>query len=323
MAEPPVQSSRDTYHFIDGSIAYAGHYLHEDAHPLHTHSFLEIAVVTAGAGVHVSLTGRQQLAVGDVILLRPGVWHGYENCRRLDLYNCCFSIELLRHELAWTRNDPLLGYLLWTGPYSGQRRGLLITRLDPGTLAECVQHLDALDRLRFKPMSSYRGDIIGRLAIFLCILARVVAPTGHAAATQTHPAVVQAMRMMEARPAHLWTLAELAADLHLAPGYLVRLFKSATGLPPMAYLSRYRVEIAAAQLLHTDESISRIGESVGWPDQNYFARRFKAHYGLSASAYRARFAHKTVHMPGSAIEALTVSGRVGGRSPDEPDRLAG
>ena len=100
--------------------------------------------------------------------------------------------------------------------------------------------------------------------------------------------------MMEARPAHQWTLTELAEALHLAPGYLVRLFKSATGLPPMAYLSRHRVELAAARLLHTDDAISRIGESVGWPDQNYFARRFRAHYGLSASAYRSRFTHNSV-----------------------------
>jgi hypothetical protein len=72
---------------------------------VHTHSFLEIAVVTGGEGVHVSLAGRQPLHVGDVILLRPGVWHGYEECRHLDLYNCCFSTELLRRELAWTRED--------------------------------------------------------------------------------------------------------------------------------------------------------------------------------------------------------------------------
>jgi hypothetical protein len=32
-----------------------------------------------------------------------------------------------------------------------------------------------------------------------------------------------------------------------------------------------------------------VGRAVGWPDQNYFARRFKAHFGLSASAYRHRF----------------------------------
>jgi AraC family L-rhamnose operon transcriptional activator RhaR len=118
----------------------------------------------------------------------------------------------------------------------------------------------------------------------------------------THPAVVDAMQMMEERPEHQWTLTEIAECLHVAPGYLVRLFKSATGLPPMAYLARHRVEVAAAQLLHTDQPISRIGESVGWPDQNYFARRFKAHYGLSASTYRAQFAHKAKRLSVNGIE---------------------
>jgi len=283
-------------YFFDGSLAYAGHYLHQDVHPVHTHSFVEVAVMTGGKGVHHSLAGRQELTVGDVILLRPGVWHGYEECRDLDLYNCCFSTELLQRELAWTRADPLLGYLLWTGPYSGQRRGILTARLAPADLAECVDHLDALDRLRFLPVSRHRGDIIGRLSLFLSCLARVVVPSVEAGDGHTHPAVVEAMRMMEGRPAHPWTLTELAAELHLAPGYLVRLFKSATGLPPMAYLSRHRVEVAAAQLLHTDDAISRIGESVGWPDQNYFARRFRAHYGLSASAYRSRFTHNAVRL---------------------------
>ncbi|MET8149342.1 AraC family transcriptional regulator [Actinoplanes sp. NPDC049668] len=296
MADPPVENSHAMLYFSDGSLAYAGHYLHEGMHPVHTHSFVEVAVMIGGSGVHHSLAGRQSLEIGDVVLLRPGVWHGYEDCDRLDLYNCCFSTELLQRELAWTRADPLLGYLLWTGPYSDQRRGILTARLGPAVLAEAVEHLDALDRLRFRPVSMHRGDIIGRLSLFLSCVARAVAGGVEAGAGQTHPAVVDAMRMMEARPAHHWTLTELAEALHLAPGYLVRLFKSATGLPPMAYLSRHRVEVAAARLLHTDDAISRIGESVGWPDQNYFARRFRAHYGLSASAYRTRFAHNSVRL---------------------------
>jgi AraC family L-rhamnose operon transcriptional activator RhaR len=296
MVDPPVESSHAMLYFSDGSLAYAGHYLHEGLHPVHTHSFVEVAVVVGGSGVHHSLAGRQRLEIGDLVLLRPGVWHGYEECDRLDLFNCCFSTELLQRELAWTRADPLLGYLLWTGPYSDQRRGILTARLEPPVLAEALDHLDALDRLRFRPISMHRGDIIGRLSLFLSCVARAVAGGVEAGAGQTHPAVVDAMRMMEARPAHQWTLTELAAALHLAPGYLVRLFKSATGLPPMAYLSRHRVEVAAARLLHTDDSISRIGESVGWPDQNYFARRFRAHYGLSASAYRSRFAHNSVRL---------------------------
>jgi AraC family L-rhamnose operon transcriptional activator RhaR len=37
-------------------------------------------------------------------------------------------------------------------------------------------------------------------------------------------------------------------------------------------------------------SVTSIGRAVGWPDQSGFARRFKAHYGLSATTYRKRFA---------------------------------
>jgi AraC family L-rhamnose operon transcriptional activator RhaR len=43
--------------------------------------------------------------------------------------------------------------------------------------------------------------------------------------------------------------------------------------------------------------MSEIGQVVGWPDQNYFARRFKAHFGLSGTAYRARFAHTVQQLP--------------------------
>ena len=110
------------------------------------------------------------------------------------------------------------------------------------------------------------------------------------------------MRLLDAAPERQWTLADLAGELHLARGYLVRLFKSATGLPPMAYLARHRVELAATLLLHSDQSITQIGEAVGWADASLFARRFKAHFGLSATTYRERFSHnagrlRTWHHP--------------------------
>ena len=87
MTEFPVEQTRTLLHIVDGSLAFAGHYLHEEGHPIHTHSFVEVVVVMGGEGAQRSLAGRQQLAVGDVLLLRPGVWHGYEDCRDLDVYN--------------------------------------------------------------------------------------------------------------------------------------------------------------------------------------------------------------------------------------------
>ncbi len=126
------------------------------------------------------------------------------------------------------------------------------------------------------------------------------------------------MRLLESDIARPWTLTDLAEELHLAPAYLVRLFKDATGLPPKAYLAQVRAERAAVLLLHSDDPVTSIGRAVGWPDQNYFARRFKAHYGLSATTYRKRFAAwAAAHPPGVLVTRGTPS-RETARLPARP-----
>jgi AraC family L-rhamnose operon transcriptional activator RhaR len=69
----------------------------------------------------------------------------------------------------------------------------------------------------------------------------------------------------------------------------------------MAYLAQLRAEHAAVLLLHSDDSVTHIGRAVGWPDQSNFARRFRAHYGLSATTYRKRFATQAGHLGHSAL----------------------
>jgi AraC family transcriptional regulator, L-rhamnose operon transcriptional activator RhaR len=303
--DPPVGTSQGLFHFTEPMPAYAGGYLHRWDSPVHTHSFVEIAFAIDGAATHHSLAGRHGMRPGDVVLLRPGVWHGYEDCQRFEVYNCCFSSELLRRELSWTREDPLLGFLLWAGPSSSPGRGVLTISLPPSALGECLVHLDALAALRHRPLALHRPDIVGRLSLLFGQLGQAVAQARGELPGEpgtVHPAVVQAMRLLEADLTRDWTLKILAAELHLAAGYLVRLFNAATGLPPMAYLGQLRAEHAAVLLLHSDEPVTTIGRAVGWPDQSGFARRFKAHYGLSATAYRKRFATRAVqlHHPAAA-----------------------
>jgi AraC family transcriptional regulator, L-rhamnose operon transcriptional activator RhaR len=295
---PPVESNQGLFHFTEPMPAYAGSYLHEFDSPVHTHSFVEIAFAIGGSATHHSVAGRHEMRPGDVVLLRPGVWHGYEDCREFEVYNCCFSSELLRRELSWTREDPLLGYLLWAGPYSSPGRGALTISLGPTAIGQCLVHLDALAALRHRPLALHRADIVGRLSLLFGQLGQAVTQARgvSGAPGSAHPAVVQAMRLLEADIARSWTLTGLAAELHLAPGYLVRLFNAATGLPPMAYLAQLRAEHAALLLLHSDEPVTSIGRAVGWPDQSGFARRFKAHHGLSATTYRKRFATRATHL---------------------------
>src|SRR4030095_9348975 len=123
------------------------------------HGFVEIAVGPGGGAVQRSLAGRQPLRAGDVVFLRPGVWHGYDT-GHLELYNCCLRAELLPRELAWGRENPLRGYRLWPGPLSMGRRGMLVTTLAAPALQDCLVHLDALDRLRRLPLGLYIRDIV-------------------------------------------------------------------------------------------------------------------------------------------------------------------
>ncbi|HWE61935.1 MAG TPA: AraC family transcriptional regulator [Chloroflexota bacterium] len=129
--------------------------------------------------------------------------------------------------------------------------------------------------------------------LILAELAQAVEQGSQASAQRPprlHDAVARGLRLLEGNIAHHWSLPELAGRLHIERAYLVRLFKAGTGLPPMAYLARLRVERAATLALETDLPLSAIGHAVGWPDPNYFARRFKAHFGVSATAYRSRYA---------------------------------
>ncbi|MGH3147785.1 MAG: AraC family transcriptional regulator [Rubrobacter sp.] len=268
----------------------ANRHLLSGDHVPHDHDFVEVAVVFGGRGTHRTIHGDQPVTSGDAFVLKPGVWHAYRGCLRLEVYNCCFGPELLGRELAWVAEDPALTGLLQDSPGPRRERGISRLRLPPASLESCRRHLEGLNRWTPSDPARARLDGVGRLLLFLGALALGLDTGGPAGgpAQRVHRFVAEGVRRLEADPARRWSLGELSGELSVDGSYLARLFKSGTGLPPIAYLNRHRAELAANLLLRTDLPVSRVGERVGWHDPNYFARRFKAHFGVSATAYRAR-----------------------------------
>lgn len=68
-----------------------------------------------------------------------------------------------------------------------------------------------------------------------------------------------------------------------------RRFTNATGLPPLAYVQRLRVEDAKRRLERTDTPIDEISWQVGYEEAAFFRRVFKRMTGMTPGAYRKRF----------------------------------
>jgi len=75
----------------------------------------------------------------------------------------------------------------------------------------------------------------------------------------------------------------------LAERTFKRRFSAATGLTPIAYVQRLRIEDAKRRLERTDASVEEIGWRVGYEDAAFFRRLFKRRTGLAPGAYRKRF----------------------------------
>jgi AraC family transcriptional regulator len=98
-------------------------------------------------------------------------------------------------------------------------------------------------------------------------------------------------RVIDHISAHLGeplTLADLAGVAAFSPFHFHRVFRAATGETLFGFIQRVRLERAATALLsHRHESVLAIALDHGFASAATFARAFKAHFGMSATAWRA------------------------------------
>lgn len=260
----------------------------------HAHDFMEIQLCARGHGEQEISGGVSAFEKGDVLFLRPGAWHAGINNRHVDAYVCCFGTSLLHYELLWTLDEPALNFLLWRQS-PDDPTGTFRLRLEGEALRRCIFHLKALVDLGEVEASGSRPHRLGHLTFILAALGESIPPgkwERKADSAPVHPVVKRALRLLSENLAGEWSSEGLAKRLNIDVSYLGRLFHKTLGFPPITYLSQVRAEQAARLLLRTEKTVSEIAVEVGWPDPNHFARRFRSHFGLSATDYRARFVEK-------------------------------
>ena len=107
-------------------------------------------------------------------------------------------------------------------------------------------------------------------------------------AAQSDPIVGKALRLMYDDPARQWTVASLAMAVGVSRAALARRFQDLVGEPPMAYLTSWRLTLAADLLREPDSTIGAVARQVGYGSAFALSAAFKRVRGISPQEHRRR-----------------------------------
>jgi AraC-like DNA-binding protein len=102
------------------------------------------------------------------------------------------------------------------------------------------------------------------------------------------PLVGLALQVMHAHPYRRWSMDELAATIASSRSVLAERFRGIIGEPPMHYLTRLRMQLAARRLGDSRQSIARVADEVGYESSAAFQRAFKRCFGEPPATWRRR-----------------------------------
>jgi len=100
------------------------------------------------------------------------------------------------------------------------------------------------------------------------------------------PHVGRALALLHEAPMGPWTVDTLAREVAMSRSALAERFAALVGEPPIQYLKRWRLALAARTLRAGDEAISRIAERSGYESEATFSRAFRREFGMPPATWR-------------------------------------
>jgi AraC family L-rhamnose operon transcriptional activator RhaR/AraC family L-rhamnose operon regulatory protein RhaS len=254
----------------------------------HAHEFAELVIVTGGKCLHVTGQDSWELTAGDVFVIAGPREHEYRDLVDLRLVNILYQPNQLKMGLLDLPS--VAGYhALFTLEPSWKKRQSAKDRLHLGG-KEMVQVIELVDRLEVELKTREPGFGFMATAAFMQIIGmlsrcygRSPSPDGRALLR-----IGEALSHLERNIHREVNLEELASIAHMSRRSFLRVFQSATGTSPLAWVIEQRINRACNLLRHTDRRVTEVAFDVGFNDSNYFTRQFRKVTGLSPRDYRLR-----------------------------------
>ncbi len=256
----------------------------QEDYALHSHEFSELVIVYRGNGEHIIYGESRKIRAGDVFLISNNTRHGYRHGQDLALYNIMFDMREVSNPLQAFCRYPALNALFCLEP---KPRSHQLLTLNPAELEQILAMLRQIEAEQSAGEEHFQLTMAAHFVLLAVLLARFCTARRLSESHRSSEEFSRILNLISEKPEHRWTRKEMARRASMSESTLTRMFKNATGCPPLEYLIILRLKKGAMLLVNTNASIGEIAGQAGFRDSNYFCRQFKKHFGTSPQKYRS------------------------------------
>ena len=253
----------------------------------HSHDFSELVIVTEGNGVHWVEGMEHVILAGDVFLVQGNQQHYFKQRNNLVFYNLMFQPKHLALPAKELKRLPGYNAIFVVEPkYRKQHRFESRLKLDRTGLAQVEAIVKNMLRESREQPVGYEVSLLSDLLKLFLLLSRRYSENPQTSEGRSVLRIANIIGMLEEEYGRQWKLEDIARRAGMSAGNLNRIFKAATGLSPIDYLVRLRLQRSMELLTESALSITEIAFQTGFNDSNYFTRQFKRLVGIPPSTFR-------------------------------------
>lgn len=262
-----------------------------DESNLHSHSFIEIAFITKGSGIHRVGDMEFPCGQGEIYIINTDVPHqfmAHATCE-LEIYNCIFKPMFFNYALIDSKKfyDITHHFLIKLLDGDAHFESPRIT-LDPSTFKSIYSIYENMLQEYTSKEEGYteilKAELIKLIILILRTIKKELAPPN--SSSIKNELLEKAITYIHSNYYDQISIEELSMMAFLSKSHFCRLFKDYSGMTVKEYTQKIRIQEACRLLLNSEQKISDISTEVGYSDLKHFISLFKKLMGQTPSEYR-------------------------------------